>query len=92
MAERTHKDWLSLADLFEALHGGNYIRASEYLRWLCRPPLQQNLPVMSPLSWHAAIDVDLHVAPRMEPHPCVLAVMCPSVALRVAWKRRRVAA
>lgn len=83
------RGWLELANIFDRLLGGNEAtrRAAAYLRALARG----ELPVhpLHPLPWHEDADFLADVFPhrRAEPHPCVLAVLCPSVPLRIVWRR-----
>ena len=81
--------WLKLAGIFEQLLGGSEAtrRAAVYLRGLAR----DELPIhpLHPLNWHENVNflADLIPHEKAEPHACVLAVLCPSVPLRVVWKR-----
>lgn len=79
--------WMELAKIFERLLGGSEatVQAAKYLRGLA----QNNLPLheLHPLPWHEAEPDGEQFAARFEPHPCVLAVLCPSVPLRAVWKR-----
>lgn len=82
--------WKELANVFEQLLGGSDAtrRAARYLRQLA----DDQLPIhpLHPLPWHeeeAVIEIISHA--REEPHPCVLAVLCPSVPLRAVWRRGR---
>ena len=95
MASRPLKDsvtrgWRELAALFENLLGGsaNTRQAAAYLRGLAG----NNLPVhpLHPLPWlEEHVNEQVAVQVRMEPHPCVLAVLSPSVPLRAVWRRGR---
>lgn len=87
--ETTH-GWKELANVFEQLLGGSDAtrQAARYLRQLA----DDQLPIhpLHPLPWHeaeAVIEIISHA--REEPHPCVLAVLCPSVPLRAVWRRGR---
>ena len=81
--------WLQLAGIFEQLLGGSEAtrRAAVYLRGLAR----DELPVrpLHSMRWHENVDflADLIPHEKAEPHARVLAVLCPSVPLRVVWKR-----
>ena len=81
--------WIQLATIFEQLLGGSESsrRAAAYLRGLAA----DSLPIhqMHALKWHENADflADLIPHEKAEPHPCVLAVLVPSVPLRVVWRR-----
>ena len=79
---------MKLASVFQNLLGGSETtrRASTYLRQLATNSLPRE-PLVR-LSWHER-PAPLEVAPvaYCAPHDCVVAVMCPSVPLRVVWKR-----
>ena len=81
--------WLQLANIFEKLLGGSDAtqRAAVYLRGLANDEL--SIHRLHPLTWHENADflADLIPHEKAEPHACVLAVLCPSVPLRVVWKR-----
>lgn len=84
------QQWKDLAAVFERLLGGtpNSRKAAEYLRALADCRLPADAP--PPLPWHEAPpEVEIMPQARQEPHPVVLAAMCPSVALRAVWKRAR---
>ena len=79
--------WVALAAIFETLLCGSPAgrQAATYLRDLAADQLPEH--PLHALPWHnqdVAPDV---VIARHEPHPCVLAVLCPSVPLRVVWRR-----
>ena len=90
VSQKTTDDWKALAAIFERLLGGSPTtqRAAAYLRALadCRLPADQP----PALPWHdSGAVVEVMPQPRMEPHPVVLATLCPSVALRAVWRRGR---
>ena len=83
-------DWRSLADIFERILGGSEAsrRAAAYLRDLANNTLPDE--GLLPLAWHEA-DFEVEAMPQQQelPHPCVLAVLAPSVPLRAVWRRGR---
>lgn len=85
----TQDDWRQLASIFDELLGGSIVsqQAARYLRNLANNTLPQNEFI--PLPWHESGDVDVLPRAREEPHPCVLAVLCPSAPLRAVWRRGR---
>ena len=86
----TKTTWLKLADVFSKLLGGTEDgqRAHLYLTQLATDSLPRE--ALAPLPWHASPpDVEVMPVAQNEPHECVLAVLCPSVPLRVVWRRRR---
>jgi len=77
---------MKLADAVVKSYGPEYQRASTYLRELAAHRLGRDVP-LTPLPWHAAaFPADGPAAPY-EPHPCVQAVLTPSVPLRAVWRR-----
>ena len=90
VSQKTTDDWRALAAVFEKLLGGapTCRKAASYLRALADCQLPAEAPPLLP--WHDAPPV-VEVMPqaRMEPHPVVLATLCPSVALRAVWRRGR---
>lgn len=88
--ESARSDWISLADSFERLLGGSEStrKAASYLRSLASNELPDR--VLLPLPWHEA-EPELVAMPAGQelPHPCVLAVLAPSVPLRAVWHRRQ---
>ena len=81
--------WLELATVFEKLLGGNPAtqRASAYLKALANGELPQHpLHDLSFLEQESLEDI---VVAREEPHPHVLAVLCPLVPLRIVGRRGR---
>lgn len=89
VAPQTAKQWRDLAAIFVRLLGGSASsqQASSYLNNLASCQLPADEPPR--LEWHEE-DGPVQVMPqaREEPHPVVLATLCPSVALRAVWKRR----
>ena len=85
----TRKHWKDLAQIFVRLLGGSASsqQASAYLTSLADCTLPADEPPA--LVWHEQ-NGPVHVMPqaREEPHPVVLATLCPSVPLRAVWKRR----
>lgn len=84
-------EWLKLADIFKSLLGGTEEtrRASLYLTQLATDTLPRE--ELAPLLWHSRVP-DMEVMPIAAeggPHEVVLAVLCPSVPLRVVWHRGR---
>lgn len=91
IADTTKNDCEKLASIFETLQGGSDSsrRAATYLRQLVNNTLPQN--DLIPLVWHCQ-PAEMEVMPvaHERPHECVIAVLCPSVPLRIVWKRGRV--
>ena len=90
VSSKTLADWKDLARIFEQLLGGTASsrRAAEYLNNLADCRLPANEP--PPLPWHEQpVVVEVMPQAREEPHPVVLAALCPSVALRATWRRGR---
>ena len=85
----TVDDWKQLAHIFEQLQGGSEVsrQASMYLRGLAANTLPDD--GLLPLVWHTSTEIELMPQAREEPHPCVLAVLSPSVPLRAVWRRGR---
>ena len=86
----TKTTWLKLAEVFSKLLGGTEDgrRAHLYLTQLATDSLP--CEALAPLPWHASPpDVEVMPVAQNGPHECVLAVLCPSVPLRVVWRRRR---
>ena len=83
----TREGWISLAAVFENLLGGSAAsrQAANYLRSLAADSLP--LHPLHPLPWHSEVGLPDVILAREEPHPCVLAVLCPSVPLRAVWRR-----
>ena len=90
IAPKMKLNWLKLADIFQNLLGGTDEgrRAHLYLTRLAKDELPRE--DLMPLPWHT-LPPDVEIMPVAEhaPHECVLAVLCPSVPLRVVWRRRR---
>ena len=86
---KVQKDWRDLAGIFVCLLGGNPTsqQAAAYLTSMANGTLPAN--ELPRLRWHEEGN-PVYVMPqaREEPHPVVLATLCPSVALRAVWKRR----
>lgn len=83
-------NWMKLAQIFRGLLGGrdDLRMASEYLEQLAN----NTFPVagLLPLPWHESRPpADVIPEAWCAPHECVVAVLCPSVPLRVVWKQRR---
>lgn len=80
----------SAAAKFENLLGGSpaSAQAARYLRLLADNRLPQH--ALHPLPFLESV-APPQVMPRAreEPHPCVVAVLCPSVPLRAIWRRGR---
>ena len=90
VSQKTTDDWKALPAIFEKLLGGSPTtqRAAAYLRALANCQLPADEPPALP--WHdSGAVVEVMPQPRMEPHPVVLATLCPSVALRAVWRRGR---
>ena len=86
----TKEKWMKLADVFTNLLGGteDTQRASQYLRQLVNDSLPKE--PLAPLPWHASPpEVEVMPVAQGQPHECVLAVLSPSVPLRVVWRRGR---
>ena len=86
---KVQKDWRDLAGIFVRLLGGNPTsqQAAAYLTSMANGTLHAN--ELPRLRCHEEGN-PVYVMPqaREEPHPVVLATLCPSVALRAVWKRR----
>ena len=84
------QEWKDLAAVFDRMLGGSPAsqKGAAFLRALASNTLPAN--ELIPLPWHES-DCLVQVMPnaREEPHPVVLATLCPSVALRAVWRRRR---
>lgn len=83
------QEWLKLADIFDRLLGGTAVsqQAARYLRGLARGELPENS--LTPLAWHEDAEMEVMPLARPDPHPCVVAVLCPSIPLRAVWRRQR---
>lgn len=90
IADTTKNDCEKLAAIFETLQGGSDSsrRAATYLRQLVSNTLPQN--DLIPLVWHCQpSEMEVMPVAHERPHECVIAVLCPSVPLRIVWKRGR---
>lgn len=85
----TIQGWRDLASVFDKLLGGTEMsqRAATYLRNLANGTLPEN--ELLPLPWHESEAQPEVMVAVSAPHPCVLAVLCPSVPLRAVWRRGR---
>ena len=90
LADKVTNGWRELASIFEELQGGTYSsrKAAQYLRALANNELERHPLHPLPFLEAHAVAENLPQA-RMEPHPTVLAVLCPSVPLRAIWRRGR---
>lgn len=85
---KLQQSWRDLANIFQDLLGGTpqSTRAATYLRLLADNALPRH--DLLPLHWHSeAPGFDPPVVAREELHPVVLAVLSPSIPLRVVWRR-----
>lgn len=82
--------WRELAAIFRRMLGGTdlCVQAADYLTALADNRLPQH--ELFPLPWLEG-EAPLAVMPgeHAELHPCVLAVLCPSIPLRAVWRRGR---
>lgn len=90
LADQVRDGWREVAAKFENLLGGSpaSAQAARYLRLLADNRLPQH--ALHPLPFLESV-APPQVMPRAreEPHPCVVAVLCPSVPLRAIWRRGR---
>lgn len=83
-------NWRTLASVFQNLLGGSDAtrRASTYLNQLANDSLPRE--EVAPLPWHQERpELDVVPVASPAPHECVIAVLTPSVPLRVVWRRNR---
>lgn len=82
--------WRELARIFRTLLGGaeSCVQAANYLEALANNQLPTH--DLLPLRWlEGQAPVEVLPGERAEMHPCVLAVLSPSVPLRAVWRRGR---
>lgn len=62
--------------------------AAVYLRALAANTLPTNELIPLPFHMEDVVE-EMMPQPEMDPHPCVVAVLSPTVPLRAVWRRRR---